>query len=142
MRLKYSQPAGEFDASVEMATQCYHHVRSSADDPAASGWTPRSGLTSRGCNAQQTVPRVPCVWTETEALPASQATAARGEVLKNLLPIKEILYGTSEKEVQMEAASHLAQELNGTGLLGSLISDLLLVDFQVGEGVKESEGEA
>lgn len=45
--------------------------------------------------------------------------------------MKEILYGTNEKEPQTEAVAQLAQELYNSGLLGTLIADLQLIDFEV-----------
>lgn len=45
--------------------------------------------------------------------------------------MKEILYGTNEKEPQTEAVAQLAQELYNSGLLGILIADLQLIDFEV-----------
>lgn len=64
--------------------------------------------------------------------PSAQATE---EVSKNLLAMKEILYGTSEKEPQTEAVAQLAQELYNSGLLSTLIADLQLIDFEVGAAV-------
>lgn len=45
--------------------------------------------------------------------------------------MKEILYGTNEKEPQTEAVAQLAQELYNSGLLSTLVSDLQLIDFEV-----------
>lgn len=45
--------------------------------------------------------------------------------------MKEILYGTNEKEPQTEAVAQLAQELYNSGLLSTLIADLQLIDFEV-----------
>lgn len=60
--------------------------------------------------------------------PQNQATE---EVSKNLVAMKEILYGTNEKEPQTEAVAQLAQELYNSGLLSTLVSDLQLIDFEV-----------
>lgn len=56
---------------------------------------------------------------------------ATEDVSKNLVAMKEILYGTNEKEPQTEAVAQLAQELYNSGLLGTLIADLQLIDFEV-----------
>lgn len=56
---------------------------------------------------------------------------ATEEVSKNLVAMKEILYGTNEKEPQTEAVAQLAQELYNSGLLGTLVADLQLIDFEV-----------
>lgn len=61
-------------------------------------------------------------------LPQNQATE---EVSKNLVAMKEILYGTNEKEPQTEAVAQLAQELYNSGLLSTLVADLQLIDFEV-----------
>ena len=53
------------------------------------------------------------------------------EVSKNLVAMKEILYGTNEKEPQTEAVAQLAQELYNSGLLSTLVADLQLIDFEV-----------
>ena len=45
--------------------------------------------------------------------------------------MKEVLYGTSDKEPQTEAVAQLAQELYNSGLLSSLIAHLQLIDFEV-----------
>ena len=60
--------------------------------------------------------------------PRPQATE---EVSKSLVAMKEILYGTNEKEPQTEAVAQLAQELYNSGLLSTLIADLQLIDFEV-----------
>ncbi|XP_043925975.1 calcium-binding protein 39 [Protopterus annectens] len=56
--------------------------------------------------------------------------SATEEVSKNLVAMKEILYGTNEKEPQTEAVAQLAQELYNSGLLSTLIADLQLIDFE------------
>lgn len=56
---------------------------------------------------------------------------ATEEVSKNLVAMKEILYGTNEKEPQTEAVAQLAQELYNSGLLSTLVADLQLIDFEV-----------
>ena len=61
-------------------------------------------------------------------LSLNQATE---EVSKNLVAMKEILYGTNEKEPQTEAVAQLAQELYNSGLLSTLVADLQLIDFEV-----------
>lgn len=48
-----------------------------------------------------------------------------------MVAMKEILYGTNEKEPQTEAVAQLAQELYNSGLLSTLIADLQLIDFEV-----------
>uniref|UniRef100_A0A3B3SAG2 Calcium binding protein 39 n=1 Tax=Paramormyrops kingsleyae TaxID=1676925 RepID=A0A3B3SAG2_9TELE len=60
-----------------------------------------------------------------------KAEKATEEVSKNLVAMKEILYGTNEKEPQTEAVAQLAQELYNSGLLSTLIADLQLIDFEV-----------
>lgn len=50
---------------------------------------------------------------------------------KSLVAMKEILYGTNEKEPQTEAVAQLAQELYNSGLLSTLIAGLQLIDFEV-----------
>ena len=65
---------------------------------------------------------------EFSPLPQNQATE---EVSKNLVAMKEILYGTNEKEPQTEAVAQLAQELYNSGLLSTLVADLQLIDFEV-----------
>lgn len=60
---------------------------------------------------------------------------ATEEVSKNLVAMKEILYGTNEKEPQTEAVAQLAQELYNSGLLSTLVADLQLIDFEVGKYV-------
>ncbi|KAL8187723.1 UNVERIFIED_CONTAM: hypothetical protein K2H54_054655 [Gekko kuhli] len=56
---------------------------------------------------------------------------ATEEVSKNLVAMKEILYGTNEKEPQTEAVAQLAQELYNSGLLSTLVADLQLIDFEI-----------
>lgn len=58
-------------------------------------------------------------------------TQATEEVSKSLVAMKEILYGTNEKEPQTEAVAQLAQELYNSGLLSTLVADLQLIDFEV-----------
>uniref|UniRef100_A0A3Q2ZR98 Calcium binding protein 39 n=1 Tax=Kryptolebias marmoratus TaxID=37003 RepID=A0A3Q2ZR98_KRYMA len=55
---------------------------------------------------------------------------AAEEVSKSLVAMKEVLYGTNEKEPQTEAVAQLAQELYNSGLLSTLIADLQLIDFE------------
>ncbi|KAF7658442.1 hypothetical protein LDENG_00012880 [Lucifuga dentata] len=59
-----------------------------------------------------------------------KAEKATEEVSKSLVAMKEILYGTNEKEPQTEAVAQLAQELYNSGLLSMLIADLQLIDFE------------
>uniref|UniRef100_A0A673M432 Calcium binding protein 39-like n=1 Tax=Sinocyclocheilus rhinocerous TaxID=307959 RepID=A0A673M432_9TELE len=59
-----------------------------------------------------------------------KAEKASEEVSKSLLAMKEILYGTNEKEPQTEAVAQLAQELYNSGLLSILVADLQLIDFE------------
>nr|XP_054599432.1 calcium-binding protein 39 [Nothobranchius furzeri] len=59
-----------------------------------------------------------------------KAEKAAEEVSKSLVAMKEILYGTNEKEPQTEAVAQLAQELYNSGLLSTLIADLQLIDFE------------
>ncbi|KTG02842.1 hypothetical protein cypCar_00021158 [Cyprinus carpio] len=59
-----------------------------------------------------------------------KAEKASEEVSKSLLAMKEILYGTNEKEPQTEAVAQLAQELYNSGLLSTLVADLQLIDFE------------
>lgn len=65
-------------------------------------------------------------------------TQATEEVSKSLVAMKEILYGTNEKEPQTEAVAQLAQELYNSGLLSTLIADLQLIDFEVSLNERES----
>ncbi|MEE6523690.1 hypothetical protein FKM82_022702, partial [Ascaphus truei] len=68
---------------------------------------------------------------EKQDISDKKAEKATEEVSKNLLAMKEILYGTNEKEPQTEAVAQLAQELYNSGLLGTLVADLQLIDFEV-----------
>ncbi|KAG2464412.1 CAB39 protein, partial [Polypterus senegalus] len=52
------------------------------------------------------------------------------EMSKSLTALKEILYGTNEKEPQTEAVAQLAQELYNTNLLIGLIANLQRIDFE------------
>lgn len=61
----------------------------------------------------------------------SVCVQATEEVSKSLVAMKEILYGTNEKEPQTEAVAQLAQELYNSGLLSTLVADLQLIDFEV-----------
>ncbi|KAM8954316.1 calcium-binding protein 39 isoform 1-T1 [Pelodytes ibericus] len=78
-------------------------------------------------------------WTKTkrssfvsgrQRMDRTAALSATEEVSKNLVAMKEILYGTNEKEPQTEAVAQLAQELYNSGLLGTLVADLQLIDFE------------
>ncbi|KAI5942620.1 Calcium-binding protein 39-like [Manis javanica] len=55
---------------------------------------------------------------------------ASEEVAKSLQAMKELLCGTSDKELPTEAVAQLAQELYNSGLLVTLIADLQLIDFE------------
>ncbi|XP_067851552.1 calcium-binding protein 39 isoform X2 [Heptranchias perlo] len=65
-----------------------------------------------------------------EKLDKTVVLSATEEVSKNLVAMKEILYGTNEKEPQTETVAQLAQELYNSGLLSTLIADLQLIDFE------------
>ncbi|XP_012876237.1 PREDICTED: calcium-binding protein 39 [Dipodomys ordii] len=67
---------------------------------------------------------------EKQDISDKKAEKATEEVSKNLVAMKEILYGTNEKEPQTEAVAQLAQELYNSGLLSTLIADLQLIDFE------------
>lgn len=67
---------------------------------------------------------------EKQDISDKKAEKATEEVSKNLVAMKEILYGTNEKEPQTEAVAQLAQELYNSGLLGTLVADLQLIDFE------------
>lgn len=47
--------------------------------------------------------------------------------------MKEILCGTADKEPPTEVVAQLAQELYNSGLLVTLIANLQLIDFEVGQ---------
>uniref|UniRef100_A0A673LS21 Calcium binding protein 39 n=1 Tax=Sinocyclocheilus rhinocerous TaxID=307959 RepID=A0A673LS21_9TELE len=68
---------------------------------------------------------------EKQDISDKKAEKASEEVSKSLLAMKEILYGTNEKEPQTEAVAQLAQELYNSGLLSTLVADLQLIDFEV-----------
>ncbi|XP_058846374.1 calcium-binding protein 39-like isoform X1 [Acipenser ruthenus] len=68
--------------------------------------------------------------TGREKMDKTALLSATEEVSKNLVAMKEILYGTNEKEPQTEAVAQLAQELYNSGLLSTLIADLQLIDFE------------
>ncbi|XP_064142639.1 calcium-binding protein 39 isoform X2 [Loxodonta africana] len=67
---------------------------------------------------------------EKQDISDKKAEKATEEVSKNLVAMKEILYGTNEKEPQTEAVAQLAQELYNSGLLSTLVADLPLIDFE------------
>ena len=57
---------------------------------------------------------------------------AQEDVSKNLLLIKNMLYGTSDSEPQTDiVVAQLSQELYNSGLLVHLIQNLAKVDFEV-----------
>ncbi|KTG43711.1 hypothetical protein cypCar_00014050 [Cyprinus carpio] len=55
---------------------------------------------------------------------------ASEEVSKCLVAMKEILYGTNDKEPHTETVAQLAQELYNSGLLISLVENLQVIDFE------------
>ena len=57
---------------------------------------------------------------------------AQEDVSKNLLLIKNMLYGTSDSEPQTDiVVAQLSQELYNSGLLVMLIHNLSRIDFEV-----------
>uniref|UniRef100_A0A672PRR8 Calcium-binding protein 39-like n=1 Tax=Sinocyclocheilus grahami TaxID=75366 RepID=A0A672PRR8_SINGR len=52
------------------------------------------------------------------------------EASKCLVAMKEILYGTNDKEPHTETVAQLAQELYNSGLLISLVENLQVIDFE------------
>ncbi|ERE69726.1 A-kinase anchor protein 8 [Cricetulus griseus] len=66
---------------------------------------------------------------EKQGISDKKAKKATEEVSKNLVAMKEIVYGTN-KEPQTEAAALLVQELYHSGLLSTLVADLQLIDFE------------
>ncbi len=60
---------------------------------------------------------------------------ASEEVSKCLVAMKEILYGTNDKEPHTETVAQLAQELYNSGLLISLVENLQVIDFEVRIGL-------
>uniref|UniRef100_A0A0G2JZH0 Calcium binding protein 39 n=3 Tax=Murinae TaxID=39107 RepID=A0A0G2JZH0_RAT len=101
---------------------------------AAGGGQRRAGASEphRGDRASSPRRRRPRTGTETTRRGSSLArpSPATEEVSKNLVAMKEILYGTNEKEPQTEAVAQLAQELYNSGLLSTLVADLQLIDFE------------
>ncbi|KAJ8350351.1 hypothetical protein SKAU_G00254810 [Synaphobranchus kaupii] len=55
---------------------------------------------------------------------------ASEEVSKCLVAMKEILYGTNDKEPHTETVAQLSQELYNSGLLIQLVENLQVVDFE------------
>ncbi|XP_044043770.1 calcium-binding protein 39-like isoform X2 [Siniperca chuatsi] len=55
---------------------------------------------------------------------------ASEEVSKCLVSMKEILYGSNDKEPHTETVAQLAQELYNSGLLMSLVENLQVIDFE------------
>ncbi|XP_036401303.1 calcium-binding protein 39-like [Megalops cyprinoides] len=55
---------------------------------------------------------------------------ASEEVSKCLVAMKEILYGTNDKEPHTETVAQLAQELYNSGLLILLVENLQVIDFE------------
>lgn len=65
------------------------------------------------------------------------ALQASEEVSKCLVSMKEILYGSNDKEPHTETVAQLAQELYNSGLLISLVENLQVIDFEVSrEGLR------
>lgn len=56
---------------------------------------------------------------------------ASEEVSKCLVSMKEILYGSNDKEPHTETVAQLAQELYNSGLLIALVENLQVIDFEV-----------
>lgn len=48
-----------------------------------------------------------------------------------MVSMKEILYGSNDKEPHTETVAQLAQELYNSGLLITLVENLQLIDFEV-----------
>ncbi|KAA8579823.1 hypothetical protein FQN60_006916 [Etheostoma spectabile] len=61
----------------------------------------------------------------------SRGPKASEEVSKCLVSMKEILYGSNDKEPHTETVAQLAQELYNSGLLMSLVENLQVIDFEV-----------
>lgn len=61
----------------------------------------------------------------------SNVLQASEEVSKCLVSMKEILYGSNDKEPHTETVAQLAQELYNSGLLISLVDNLQVIDFEV-----------
>uniref|UniRef100_A0A3Q0QUB1 Calcium binding protein 39-like n=1 Tax=Amphilophus citrinellus TaxID=61819 RepID=A0A3Q0QUB1_AMPCI len=55
---------------------------------------------------------------------------ASEEVSKCLVSMKEILYGSNDKEPHTETVAQLAQELYNSGLLITLVENLQVIDFE------------
>ncbi|KAE8278276.1 Calcium-binding protein 39 MO25alpha Protein Mo25 [Larimichthys crocea] len=55
---------------------------------------------------------------------------ASEEVSKCLVSMKEILYGSNDKEPHTETVAQLAQELYNSGLLMALVENLQVIDFE------------
>uniref|UniRef100_A0A3Q2V492 Calcium binding protein 39-like n=1 Tax=Haplochromis burtoni TaxID=8153 RepID=A0A3Q2V492_HAPBU len=55
---------------------------------------------------------------------------ASEEVSKCLVSMKEILYGSNDKEPHTETVAQLAQELYNSGLLIALVENLQVIDFE------------
>uniref|UniRef100_A0A671MNY9 Calcium binding protein 39-like n=1 Tax=Sinocyclocheilus anshuiensis TaxID=1608454 RepID=A0A671MNY9_9TELE len=63
-------------------------------------------------------------------LPQYKKKKASEEASKCLVAMKEILYGTNDKEPHTETVAQLAQELYNSGLLISLVENLQVIDFE------------
>lgn len=48
-----------------------------------------------------------------------------------MVSMKEILYGSNDKEPHTETVAQLAQELYNSGLLIALVENLQVIDFEV-----------
>ncbi|MGH0125043.1 UNVERIFIED_CONTAM: hypothetical protein FKN15_043952 [Acipenser sinensis] len=97
-----------------------------------------SGMTSRGSKDSSWrrgsgAPRA----ADGPATEEAELTLASEEVSKCLVAMKEILYGTNEKDPQTETVAQLAQELYNSGLLLSLVNDLQVIDFEASEEVSK-----
>lgn len=65
---------------------------------------------------------------------------AQEDVSKNLLLIKNLLYGSSESEPQTDiVVAQVAQEFYNSNLLYSLVCNLNKIDFEVSGGVAAAE---
>ena len=62
---------------------------------------------------------------------------ASEEVSKCLVSMKEILYGSNDKEPHTETVAQLAQELYNSGLLIALVENLQVIDFEVRRNARD-----